>query len=125
MRKYKGGCHCGRVRFEADIDLSKVTECNCSICSKKGSLNLRVAPGHFRLLSGEDALTLYQFGLKIAKHWFCKHCGIHTFWNPRAAPDQYSINVRCLDDFETEKPNLEVRVFDGRNWEETTQTFKF
>ncbi len=125
MRTYQGGCHCGRVRFEADIDLTGVTECNCSICIKKGSLNLRVQPGHFRLLSGQDALTLYQFGLKIARHWFCKHCGIHPFWNPRAAPDQYSINVRCLDDFETEKPNIEIKAFDGKNWEETIKTFKF
>jgi len=79
----------------------------------------------FKLLSGQESLTLYQFGSKMAKHWFCKHCGIHPFSNPRAAPSMYSINIRCIDDFETEIPNIEIRSFDGKNWEEAVKTFKF
>lgn len=124
MKSYKGSCHCGRVQFEVVTDLDKAVECNCSICTKKGVLHHRVAPEQFTLLSGSDALTLYQFDSKIAKHWFCKYCGIHPFSNPRAAPAMYSINVRCLDDVDLEKANLEIRRFDGRNWEEAIKSFK-
>ena len=85
----------------------------------------RVPPERFKLLSGQEALALYQFGSKTAKHWYCKHCGIHPFSNPRAASNMYSINIRCLDDFETEKHNIEIRAFDGKNWEEAIKTFKF
>ena len=69
-------------------------------------------------------ISLYQFDSKIAKHWFCKHCGIHPFSNPRAAPEMYSVNVRCLDDFDLEAAELEIRQFDGRNWEEAIKTLK-
>jgi hypothetical protein len=124
MKTYKGSCHCGRVQFEVVTDLDQAVECNCSICTKKGVLHHRVAPEQFTLLSGSDALTLYQFDSKIAKHWFCKYCGIHPFSNPRAAPAMYSINVRCLDDVDLEKMNLEIKRFDGRNWEEAIKSFK-
>lgn len=125
MRTYRGSCHCGAVRFEIEAELTRVTECNCSICTKKGALHHRVPPERFTLLSGQEALALYQFGSKEAKHWFCKHCGIHPFSNPRAAPDMYSINIRCLDAYESEKANIKVRKFDGRNWEEAISTFEF
>jgi hypothetical protein len=125
MKTYQGGCHCGAVRFEIGTDLAKATECNCSICSKKGALHHRVAPERFKLLSSADSLTLYQFGSKTARHWFCGRCGIHPFSNPRAAPDMYAVNIRCLDDFEAEKANIEIRPFDGRHWEEAVKTFKF
>ena len=124
MKTYKGSCHCGRVQFEVVTDLDRAVECNCSICTKKGVLHHRVAPEQFSVLSGSDALTLYQFDSKIAKHWFCKYCGIHPFSNPRAAPAMYSINVRCLDDVDLEKMNLEIKRFDGRNWEEAIKSFK-
>ncbi len=125
MKKCSGGCHCGRIRFEIETELTSATECNCSICTKKGVLHHRVAPERFRLLSGQESLALYQSGTRIAKHWFCQHCGIHTHSNPRAAPDMVSVNLRCLDDFETEKGNIEIRQFDGRNWEQASKTFKF
>ena len=124
MKTYKGSCHCGRVQFEVVTDLDRAVECNCSICTKKGVLHHRVTPEQFTLSSGSDALTLYQFDSKIAKHWFCKYCGIHPFSNPRAAPAMYSINVRCLDDVDLEKMNLEIKRFDGRNWEEAIKSFK-
>jgi hypothetical protein len=88
-------------------------------------LHHRVPPERFRLLAGQDTLAVYQFGSKIAKHWFCKNCGIHPFSNPRAAPGMYSINVRCLDDFEAEKADIKMGTFDGKNWEEAIKTFKF
>jgi hypothetical protein len=125
MRTFTGGCHCGAVRFEVETVLSKATECNCSICTKKGALHHRVPPERFKLLTRHDDLALYQFGTKEAKHWFCKHCGIHPFSNPRAAPEMYSINVRCLDDYDAVRAVLEVRCFDGKNWEEAIKEFTF
>lgn len=124
MQSYKGSCHCGQVQFEVVTDLKIAVECNCTICTKKGVLHHRVSPEQFKLLSGADALALYQFDSKIAKHWFCKHCGIHPFSNPRAAPDMYSINVRCLDNFDLETAKLEIRMFDGRHWEEAIKSLK-
>ncbi len=85
----------------------------------------RVPPERFKLIAGQDSLSLYQSGSKIAKHWFCKFCGIHPFSNPRAAPEMYSINIRCLNDFWKEIANIEVRQFDGKNWEDAIKTFKF
>ncbi len=125
MRMYYGNCHCGQVRFEIETDLSTATQCNCSVCTKKGALHHRVPPKRFRLLSGQESLALYQFGSKTAKHWFCKVCGIHLFSNPRAAPEQYSINVRCLDNYWDVIENVEVRQFDGQHWEEAVKTFRF
>ena len=117
MKTYHGSCHCGAVKFEVDTELSQVERCNCSICSKKGALFVRVPPAQFRLLQGEDELMPYQFNTKLARHLFCKRCGIHSFSNPRSAPELILINVRCLDDFDVETEHYEVNVFDGRNWE--------
>ncbi len=111
-----GGCHCGRVRFRVTADLSRVTECNCSICTKKGFLHLIVARDAFELLSGADALTTYRFKTGTAQHTFCATCGIHPFYIPRSDPDKIDVNVRCLDGvaLATIKPLL----FDGKNWEQ-------
>jgi hypothetical protein len=113
--KYDGGCHCGRVRFRVQADLASVTECNCSICAKKGFLHLIVRPEQFELLSGADALTTYRFNTGTAKHTFCMTCGIHPFYTPRSDPDKIDVNVRCLDDVDVSA--IEVHRFDGRNWE--------
>lgn len=115
--RHTGSCHCGAVRFEIESRIDRVTRCNCSVCTKKGILHHRVGPAQFRLLSGEDSLGTYQFGSRVAKHHFCVHCGIHTFTRPRAAPELYTINVRCLDDYDLEKERPDVLEFDGRNWE--------
>jgi hypothetical protein len=115
---YRGSCHCGAVRFEVDTDLTYVVECNCSICTKRGALHHRVSPEHFRLLSGEDALTLYQFGTRTARHYFCRHCGIFPFGNPRIDPSSVMVNVRCLDGVDPNDPGIARKSFDGRNWEE-------
>lgn len=124
MKVYHGSCHCGRVRFEIETDMQAVSQCNCSICRKKGTINHRVRPEHFRLLSGEEALTLYQFNTMTAKHYFCKYCGIHPFTHPRAAPELYTVNVRCLDDFDLEAEAPELYHFNGRNWEEAIKAYK-
>jgi hypothetical protein len=115
VRTYTGGCHCGRVRYEVTTDLDRVTECNCSMCTRKGFLHAIVPPGRFRLLAGEDALETYQFGTKTARHHFCRTCGIASFYVPRSHPDQIDVNVRCLDGVDL--ATLQITPFDGRHWE--------
>jgi len=119
MLAYEGGCHCGRVRFRVTADLTRVIECNCSMCTKKGFLHLIVELAQFELLSGADALTTYQFNTKTARHTFCKVCGIHPFYVPRSDPDKIDVNVRCLDGIDLAA--LKLQHFDGRNWEEAMQ----
>jgi hypothetical protein len=115
--RHTGGCHCGRVRFEVMAPANiEVGECNCSMCSKTGYLHLVVPAAQFKLLSGEDALTSYQFNTKTAQHLFCSHCGIKSFYVPRSHPDGFSVNVRCLDEGTFEITG--VRKIDGRNWEQ-------
>lgn len=115
MRTMEGGCHCGRVRFRVTADLDSVTICNCSMCAKKGIWHLIVAPENFELLSGQDALSTYTFNTGVAKHTFCKVCGIHPFYVPRSDPDKIDVNARCLDGFD--QLSIEPKHFDGRNWE--------
>ena len=112
LQTYEGGCHCGKVRFRCQGDLTNVSECNCSICTKKGFLHLIVPRDRFELLRGEDAITTYEFGSGVAKHTFCKHCGIHSFYTPRSAPDGISVNVRCLDGVDVE-PSGRTRSTDA------------
>ena len=116
MIKHTGGCHCGRVRFEVTAPARlDVSECNCSICSKTGFLHLIVPRARFKLLSGEESLTTYRFNTGVAKHLFCSHCGIKSFYVPRSHPDGYSVNARCLDEGTVE--GMSVTKIDGRNWE--------
>lgn len=113
-----GSCHCGAVKFEIDVSLSRLGRCNCSICSKQGALFVRILPAQFRLLEGDDKLTLYQFNTGLAEHYFCKRCGMHPpFRHPRSGPNLYLVNARCLDDFDIEFEVYEVSLFDGRIWE--------
>jgi hypothetical protein len=117
IETYEGGCHCGRVRFRVRGDLALMSECNCSICTKKGVLHLTVPPQDFELLRGEGELTTYQFNTNTAKHIFCPTCGIHAFGVPRLNPDKISVNARCLDGLDPAmlQPG---RTFDGQHWEE-------
>ena len=93
-----------------------MTECNCSLCGKKGFLHLIVPPEQFECLSGRDELTTYRFGTRTAQHTFCKACGVHPFYVPRSDPDKIDVNVRCLDGFDSLRSLL--KPFDGRHWEE-------
>ena len=122
MPTYKGGCHCGRVRFEVNTNLDgeQVVECNCSICMKKGFLHLIVDRSWFRLLSSSDAVTLYQFNTQTAKHYFCPVCGIHSYYIPRSHPDKIDINVRCLEGVDLQ--TLTIQPFNGREWEKNRHT---
>ena len=114
--KHTGGCHCGRVRFEVEAPARiEVAECNCSICAKVGYLHLIVPADRFRLLGGRDELTTYTFNTGVAQHYFCKHCGVKSFYIPRSHPDGVSVNARCLDDGSVE--SMTVLPYNGRNWE--------
>lgn len=113
---HRGGCHCGRVRFEVTAPAEiVVSECNCSICRKSGYLALIVPRERFRLISGEDGLTTYRFNTGIARHLFCCHCGIKSFYVPRSHPDGISVNARCLDSGTVSQ--MTVKSFNGQQWE--------
>ena len=117
LEQREGGCHCGRVRFQARVDLDLLSQCNCSICTKKGILHLPIAVDDFELLRGKNALTVYTFETGVAQHAFCSRCGMHAFYIPRSQPDRITVNARCLDDIDG--PSLKpTRFFDGRHWED-------
>jgi hypothetical protein len=119
LRTFEGGCHCGRVRFRVAAELTRATECNCSMCGKKGFLHLIVPRERFELLAGEDATATYTFNTGVARHLFCRTCGIHAYYVPRSDPDKIDVNVRCLDG--VDPGALTIDRFDGRHWEEAIQ----
>ncbi len=127
MKKtYHGSCHCGAVKFEADLDLSAGTgKCNCSICMKTRNWSVMIKQEAFRLITGWENLSDYQFGSNSAHHLFCKTCGVRTFGFgdvPEVGGVFYSVRVACLDDAEPrELLEAPVRYFDGLNnqWERT------
>jgi len=116
----EGGCHCGQVRFRAPVDLDLLSQCSCTICTKKGILHLSVSPDDFQLLRGKTSLTAYTFGTGVAQHTFCTHCGMHAFYIPRSRPDMLSVNARCLDSIDG--PSLKPKgFFDGKHWEQAQE----
>lgn len=114
-KAYSGSCHCGRVRYDVTTDLTKVLECNCSHCERKGLLLTFVTPDQFVLHSGEQELAEYQFNKKIIHHLFCRSCGVESFARgkkPDGSP-AIAVNVRCLEGVEISA--LKPMPFDGRH----------
>ena len=118
---YQGSCHCGRVTFELKAKLGVVMDCNCSICRRRGALWHGASDSSLRI-TGEDHLQLYQFGTMTAKHYFCRHCGIHPFVRPRLDPTRWGVNVRCIPDLDLS--TLQVRKFDGEHWEDAAKALR-
>jgi hypothetical protein len=119
-QKVQGSCHCGAIRFRAELDLAEGTgKCNCSMCTKSRWWGVIVKPSAFELLSGDDHLSDYQFGGKSMHHFFCKRCGVRPFGKGHVdvlGGDFYAVNVACLDDIAPEElASLTVRYADGRN----------
>ncbi len=112
--KASGGCHCGSVRFEAELGEPPVPalDCNCSVCRMTGFLHIVVPHERFELVTGRDSLASYRFGTGAAEHLFCALCGVKSFYQPRSHPDSWSVNANCLD----EPVQLAIEQFDGRNW---------
>ena len=112
---YKARCHCGNVQFDVKLSdgLKTARRCTCSMCSRRGAVAVSAELKDIVFTKGEDALKLYQFGTKVAKHYFCSNCGIYTHHQRRSNPTQYGINLSCLED---ETPFLaSVPVLDGKN----------
>ncbi|MGH8041993.1 MAG: GFA family protein [Rudaea sp.] len=120
---YRGGCHCGHVRFEVDAPARiDALECNCSICRMTAFLHLIVPAECFRLTDGVEFLTEYTFNTGVAKHRFCRVCGVKSFYIPRSNPDGVDVNVRCLDAGTIAE--VAVSVFDDANREAATAAIK-
>jgi hypothetical protein len=115
MKTYSGGCHCGKVRYEVDMEVENAMSCNCSICSKRGWLLTFVPTTSFRLLSGESELTDYQFNKKMIHHLFCKTCGTASFGrgSDGQGGEMVAINLRCVDDLDLGA--IPVMPYDGKS----------
>jgi hypothetical protein len=117
--KHPGSCHCGAVKFEVQIDATAGSRCNCSVCNKVGQLAGIVKPAAFRLLSGEQNLSFYEWGAKTGKRYFCKTCGVTCFSRghlEQIGGDYVSVNFNALDD--VDPIDVKVTYWDGRhnNW---------
>lgn len=121
-KMYTGECHCGAVRFKVAIDKHQADECNCSVCQRKGFLHVIVPKNKFRLLQGEEVLITYTFNTGVAKHKFCKICGIHSFYISRSHPECIDVDLRCLDGNPISE--FEIVPFDGANWEQNIQNLR-
>ena len=113
----KGGCHCRKVRWQVIAPICLVVwECNCSICEMKRNDHVVVPQENFKLLSGEEALATYTFNTGVAKHVFCKCCGVQSFYRPRSNPDGIGITFRCIDNYN--KCSFRYEHFEGDKWEQ-------
>jgi hypothetical protein len=119
LKTYRGSCHCGAVKFEADLDLTQSSyRCNCSICRRTRFWPAVAKPEHFRLLSGESELTKYLFNTKKNFHFFCKHCGVRAFGVGTETPigKMYGVSLGCLEDVSDEElSRVPITYVDGHS----------
>jgi hypothetical protein len=113
--RMRGGCHCGRVAYEVEGTPDRISQCNCSICTKKAYLHWIVERDKFRLLTPWEDLATYTFNTGTAKHHFCPQCGVASFYIARSDPGKIDINVRCVEGLDL--TSIALETFDGRNWE--------
>lgn len=106
-----GSCHCGAVRFSVDYQPDEMTTCDCSLCTKRNALMIKVPEAALRMEAGEEKLTRYEWNTRRARHYFCSICGIYVFHRKRAAPDHFGVNVFCLTG--RDRGVLPVRATDG------------
>lgn len=113
--RYQGSCHCGDIRFEANGDIGAVIECNCSYCSRKGSLLWFIPRSQFTLQAGEGKTALYQFNRHRIEHRFCPNCGVQAFafGKDASGAEIAAINVRCLENLDL--ATLERHAYDGKS----------
>lgn len=116
MKQYEGSCHCGAISFAFQhVDITTGLRCNCSICKRKGAVmtDFFIAPTELNINAEKGVLGLYQFDSKVAKHYFCKTCGIYPFHETVRKPGHFRVNLGCIDEIDTE--SLDIDVFDGRS----------
>ena len=106
--KYNLQCHCGAVQLEVETDLSNIKQCNCSICKRKNAKMNILPKESIKSIKGEEFLTLYQFGTNVAKHYFCKKCGIYTHHFRKSDPNGIGVNIGCIDDIDSFSVNSDV-----------------
>jgi hypothetical protein len=127
MKTYQGSCHCGAVRFEADLDLAQSSyRCNCSICRRTRFWPAVAQEGQFRLLSGSDMLTEYRFNTKKNQHFFCKACGVRAFGVGNDTPigKMYGVNIGCLEGVsEEELSKIPITYIDGMSDRQETPDY--
>jgi len=112
MRSYEGSCHCGKVQFRIETDFPELTTCDCSICSRKNAVMVKVHESNFELITGSEFLSEYQFHTMTATHYFCNTCGIYPFHRKRVTPDHFGVNVSCLRDVDLTE--IKIRETNGR-----------
>ncbi len=116
MKTYKGNCHCGSISFSFEhTTIDKGLRCNCSICKRKGAVmsDFTLAPEEIDINDKNEALCLYQFDTRVAKHYFCKTCGIYPFHETMRKPGHYRVNLGCIDEIDTYQ--IKVDIFDGKS----------
>lgn len=114
----EGSCHCGAVKWQAPKSALGDNEaylCNCSLCRRKQQITAVVPMGDFTLMQGEAALSCYQWNKHIAKHWFCKTCGVYTHHQRRADPTTIGLNLACVDDIDLGA--LTIKAIDGKAYD--------
>jgi hypothetical protein len=114
---YSGGCQCAKVRYTVQMDIGEVLACNCSRCGRLGSLLAFAPSNQFKLLSGKDDLTKFEFNKHTIQHRFCSTCGIQSFaigTHPKTGAKMVGINVRCLDEIDVD--SLKVKKERSERW---------